>query len=100
MTDDELRAALEQSHADDAPPRFVVPQRGPRPWAWRWALAGAAAAAAIAILLVVTRHHDAPVHTDIGMAVTSLHTPLDSLLTIPDTELLSTTPHFAEGALP
>jgi hypothetical protein len=99
VTDDELRAALQRSHADDAPPRFVVPHRSPRAWAWAWALAGAAAAA-IAILLVVTRHHDAPVHTDLGMAVTSLQTPLDSLLTIPDTELLSTTPHFAEGALP
>ena len=99
MTDPELRDALRRSHADDDPPRFAVPR--PRPHAWRWpgvALVGVAVAA-IAIL-VVTRHHDPPVHTDIGMAVTSLRTPLDSLLTIPDTALLSTTPHFSEGALP
>lgn len=102
MNDDDLRDALRLSHADDAPPRFAVPKPRARAWAPGLVLAGVAAAT-IAILVLVHRPHDhvAPVHEEaIGMTVTSLRTPLDSLLAIPDTDLLSTTPHLSEGALP
>jgi len=108
MTDDNLRAALQRAHADDAPPLFdtmLARARAPRGTHRRWiratAFAATIVAAALAVVWIV-RPHDEPATTDdrLGMATTSLRMPLDSLLAIPDTDLLATTPNFDRGALP
>jgi ferric-dicitrate binding protein FerR (iron transport regulator) len=107
MTDPDLRAALELAHRDDAPPSFdatLARARASRPSPRRWiratVFAATIAAAAVAIVWLVRPHDEPTGDRQLGMATTSLRMPLDSLLAIPDTDLLATTPHFDKGVLP
>lgn len=102
MTDDDLRAQLRALHAEDAAPTFdatVTARRRSRRGIPM--LAGALAlATAIAVFLVVRRPTKPAPTTAIGMSTTTLRTPLDALLDVPDQSLLSTTPDLTRGAVP
>ena len=102
MTDDDLRAQLRALHADDAPPTFDATVTATRRRARRVVpVIVGALAIATAVLLFVRRPTTRPAPpSTIGMTTTTLRTPLDSLLDVPDQTLLSTTPDLTRGAVP
>jgi hypothetical protein len=106
--DPQIRDLVRRAHTDDRAPSFTSTlavanaRRRPRVWYVGAAVVIAAAAAVLVLWLHGSTPTRAPPPTPIalGMSTTSIVTPLDSLLVIPDTGLLATTPHFDEGAIP
>lgn len=102
MTDDELRALLEQAHAGEtAPPLGAMlararTQRSRPRRMWR---AGVVAGVGVAVMLaVLLRPRPRPATARLDDAY---HAPLDFLLEVPGTDLLRDTPRFdLKGTLP
>src|SRR5258705_6143074 len=111
MTDDhDIRDALARAH-EPAPPFDSVARQRPR--ASRAGVLVAAASVAVAIAVYVAWPSsgglaviDAPATpatldlTAPGLASTSIATPLDSLLAVPELAVLETTPTLVTGGLP
>lgn len=106
MTDDELRALLEQAHSGQTPPPFDAMlgraragARAHRPRPRRMWLAGVVVAAAVAVLMAfVLRPRPRPATARLD---TAYRAPLDFLLDVPGTDLLRDTPRFdLKGTLP
>jgi hypothetical protein len=110
MTDDELRALLEQAHSGDTPPPLgaLVAEaraRAARPRRpWRAGVVAVAVAVGLAALVALAlRPHPRP--ESARLDVVAGHAPLDFLLDVPGTDLLRDTPRFdltvdLKGTLP
>ena len=102
MTDDELRALLEQAHAGEAPPPLgpmLARARAQTSRPRRLWLAGVVAGVSVAALAVlVLRPRPRPETARLDGAYVA---PLDFLLDVPGTDLLRDTPRFdLKGTLP